>query len=384
MVECGSPFPPGEASWFSEGRGKGSEGGVNQRGLAELRVTACFSLNSAFFLRSNSCRKPPNYKADFTDERDFTMNEAVITMGIDVSKDKLDVFCQEKHYQYSNDKEGIKSLIDFCRKKNVAKLVCEATGGYEVALVLACNAEKLPIARINPRQARDFAKAGGKFAKTDRMDARMLEDFLRVFDPKATDVSASAELSAWVRHRQTLVDQRADAKKRHGKATQAEIQSSIEKLIECLDEGIAEADGKIKETIEKDDGTAKKKEVLQSFCGVGPVAAATLLAELPELGKVSQAQIAALAGVAPLNADSGRKTGRRAIRGGRKIVRNSLYMAAVSAARHNKKCAEYYQRLAAKGKSFKQAIVAVMRKILLTLNAMIKNNQRWNENYSSL
>jgi transposase len=310
------------------------------------------------------------------------MKNTVITSAIDVAKDKLDVYCQGKYYKYANDKEGIESLIEFCRKNNVEKLICEATGGYEIALVLACNAENLPIVRINPRQARDFAKASGKLAKTDAIDARTLDDFLRVFDPKATDISANVEISGWVRHRETLVKQRADAKKRHAKATLPGVQSQIEKLIECLDEQILEADEKIKESVEQDAEAAKKDEILQSFCGVGPVSATTIVAELPEIGKVSAAQIAALVGVAPYNCDSGRKTGKRSIRGGRKIVRNALYMAALSSIKHNQKIKKYYEKRLNDGKSFKQAIVAAMRKILITLNSMVKNNQKWNPGHA--
>lgn len=306
------------------------------------------------------------------------MKNAVITAGIDVSKDKLDVYCQKKYYEYANDKGGIKSLIAFCRKKDVEKLICEATGGYEIPLVLACNAEKLPISRINPRQGRDFAKASGKLAKTDRIDARTLDEFLRAFDCKTTDISANAELSAWVRHRETLVAERADAKKRHAKSTLPGVQAQLEKLIACLGEQIAEAEEKIEEIIENDNKNAQKREILQSFRGVGAVVSSVVIAELPEIGQVSAAQIAALAGVAPYNADSGKKTGKRCIRGGRKIVRNALYQAALVAKGHNSEMKKYYEKLVEKGKSFKQAIVAVMRKILITLNSMVKNNQKWN------
>ena len=310
------------------------------------------------------------------------MKNAVITMGIDVSKDKLDVYCQGKYYKYDNKREEIKSLVAFCRNKGVEKLICEATGGYEIPLVLACNAEKLPISRINPRQGRDFAKATGKLAKTDKIDARTLDEFLRVIDCKTTDISANSELSAWVRHRETLVAQRADAKKRHAKSTLSGVQAQIEKLIECLSEQITEAEEKIEEIIENDNKNAQKRDILQSFSGVGAVVSSVVIAELPEIGQVSSAQIAALVGVAPYNADSGKKTGKRCIRGGRKIVRNALYLAALVAKGHNSRMKKYYEKIVKKGKSFKQAIVAVMRKILVTLNSMVKNNQKWNPGHA--
>lgn len=311
------------------------------------------------------------------------MNTAATSIGVDVSKATLDVFFHRKYYQYKNDADGIQSIIALLREKDARRIICEATGGYETALVLACNAANVPVCRINPRQARDYAKAAGKFAKTDRIDACMLAEFDRIFSPKETFLAENAELSEWVRHRQTLVDQRADCKKRLDKATCSGVRMSAETVIATLDEQIEEADTAVKTIVARHDAFHKKYTLLTSFCGVGTATASVIIADMPELGTLSAAEAAALAGLAPYNADSGKKTGKRSIRGGRKNIRNALYMAALSGIRHNETCKEYYARLKNAGKTFKQAIVAVMRKILITLNAMLKNNRTWNADYTA-
>ena len=207
------------------------------------------------------------------------------------------------------------------------------------------------------------------------------EVFAKNIDLQHTDLSDNFALSELVRNRQILVAARADNLKRHGKTYSDFVRASLEKIIAQLDEEIIAFDEQIKKRTNGDNTLKNKDNILQSFCGIGSVTASVLLAEMPELGTLDGKKIAALAGLAPYNADSGRKSGKRAIKGGRKIVRNAIYMAALTAIRHNEVMKSFYNRLKEQKKPFKIAITAVMRKILLTLNAMLKNNQQWNENF---
>jgi transposase len=324
---------------------------------------------------------------DLPDEKDFTMNNKLVTqnlvMGIDVCKARLDVVLKGKHYQYDNNEKGIIALLEFAKKNRVEKLVCEATGGYEIPLIMLCNEHKLLICRVNPRQVRDYAKASGKLAKTDKLDAKILVEFAGVFELQPTDISGSFSLSSLVRHRLNLVEQKAINLKQHGNIIDCKIKISLEKVIAILDEEISDIDGQIADKIDSDNELNKKANLLKSFVGIGDKITAILLAELPELGTISNGKITALAGLAPYNSDSGMKNGKRSIRGGRKIPRNALYMGSLVAMRYNPVISKYYKMLRAKGKCFKSAITACMHKILVILNSMLKNNQEWNEKYVS-
>lgn len=260
-------------------------------------------------------------------------------------------------------------------------MVCEATGGYEMSLIMLCNKHKILIFRVNPRQVRDYAKASGKLAKTDKLDAKILVEFAKVFELQPTDISGNYPLSSLVRHRLNFVEQRSINLKQHGKTNDEKIRISLEKIIVALDEEIANIDVQISALIKSDNNLNKKERILKSFIGIGDKTAAILLAELPELGTISAGKISALTGLAPFNSDSGMKTGKRSIRGGRKVPRNALYMATLVATRHNPVIHNYYNRLKEKGKCFKQAITACMHKVLIIINTMLKNNQEWNKNY---
>ncbi len=305
------------------------------------------------------------------------MEKENVIMGIDVSKDKLDVSLNSTHYQYNNDDTGINSLLEFACEQKVNKLICEATGGYEINLICQSNQRNILIYRVNPRQVRDFAKASGKLAKTDKIDAKILVDFAKVFPTQTTDISSNISLMELIRHRQNMALAKADNLKRHQKTFSEHVKISLERMIEYFDEEISICEIKIKKMIDSDNNLKEKDNIIQSFCGIGYITAGVLLAEMPEIGTLNSREIAALAGVAPFNRDSGKKSAKRSINGGRKILRNAIYIAATVAIRHNMQIKQFYTRLIEQKKPFKVAITAVMRKILVILNAMVKNNQMW-------
>lgn len=304
-------------------------------------------------------------------------------VGIDVSKARLDVAQTEDGAvaSYSNDADGIERLAEQLRA-NVARVTCvvlEATGGLELAAASALGALGLPVAVVNPRHVKQFAKATGQLAKTDTLDARLLVRFARVMEPRVRSLpdADTQALKAKVVRRRQLVDM-LTAERVRFQQSHLSIRPDIQSHIDWLRERLAEADDDLKQTVEQSPMWKASSDCLQSIPGVGPIVARTLLAELPELGTLNRHQIAALVGVAPFNHDSGQLRGRRRIWGGRAAVRRALYMAALVAARHNPTIAAVYQKLCTAGKCKKVALVACMRKLLVIMNAMNRTHAHWN------
>lgn len=303
-------------------------------------------------------------------------------IGIDVSKDSLDVACLPAGTirTVPHTDQGRQQLIADGPQPGTCLIVVEATGGYERPLVAdLANAGHL-VAVVNPRQVRDFAKGIGRLAKTDRLDAAVLAKFAEQVRPRpiAEVPEKQAELDQLVTRRRQLVDARAAEKNRQAMPTAKEVRRSVQKIIDTLDKEIQRIEQAILALVEADDQWKGIAELLQSVPGIGQVTAATLLAEFPELGHLNRQQVAALAGVAPFNDDSGTHRGKRSIRGGRRSIRNVLYMATLSAQRHNPVIRHFAQRLKAQGKLPKVIITACMRKLLVILNTMVKTNSRWN------
>lgn len=304
-----------------------------------------------------------------------------VFIGIDVSKKKLDVALRPMGTRvvFSNDEDGISSLVDFVRSFSPVLVILEATGSLETGAVGALAAKRCPVVVVNPRQVRDFAKATGKLAKTDSIDAHVLAHFAEAVRPevRALKDAETQNLDALNTRRRQIVEMLTAEKNRLLMApswTRKDIKSHIDWLEKCLRKVNKEMDKLLK----KSPVWREKDNILQSTPGVGPVLSITLLSDLPELGTLNGKQIAALVGVAPLNRDSGTFKGRRAIWGGRAGVRSILYMSAMSAIRFNPVIKVFYQRLRAAGKVYKVAVTACMRKLLVILNAMIRNGNCWN------
>lgn len=297
-------------------------------------------------------------------------------IGVDVSKDLLDVkvLPSNKAQQFSNDDPGIKKFITFIKKIGPQLIVFESTGGLEMLAVSSLVEKHLPTVVINPRQIRDFAKATGRLAKTDSIDADTIARFARDIRPEIRPIKDEHTqlLSALNARRRQIVDMLVAEKNRLYSAPKPNIKS-IQKHIQYLERTLEDINKDINKTIKKSPTWRENDRILQSFKGVGPVLSATLLCDLPELGTLNRKKIAALVGVAPLNCDSGRFRGRRRIKGGRADVRRKLYMAAVASIRHNPRMKNFYHKLIDAGKPPKLALTACMRKILTILNAMIKN-----------
>ncbi len=301
-----------------------------------------------------------------------------IYVGIDISRDTLDIAIQgdDKPRQFMNTPDGIRAICDFLTKLKPTLIVFEATGGYEMPLYIALNEAKLPAAPVNPRQVRDFAKATGKLAKTDILDARVIAHFAAALHPQPRSIPESQEIKEIVARRNQLV-QMIVAEKNRLHSTRKNIKARIQVHIQWLEEELDNTNKELEQCINDNPEWQKKNNLLQSMPGVGPVLSTTLLADLPELGKLNRKQIAALTGVAPLNRDSGTLRGKRTIWGGRATVRGALYMATLVATRFNPVIRQLYQRLLDSGKLKKVAIVACMRKLLIILNSMVKHNTKW-------
>lgn len=303
--------------------------------------------------------------------------------GIDVSKHQLDVCCGEQSLRLANDAPGWDALTAILRRAGVDLVVLEASGGYERGLLCALQTAGLCVARVNPRQARDFAKSLGVLAKTDQVDARVLRDFADVLSRHAgreqylTPMLEQARqtLAELMTRRRQLVDMRVAE---HNRLEHAgpKAARSIHSVIKLLDKQLESIDRQIDDHMDQHFGP--QRQLLDSVKGVGPVTILTLTAMLPELGQLGRRQIAKLVGVAPLANDSGKRRGRRLIWGGRAQIRSVLYMAALVAMRHNPVIRAFYERLIAVGKPKKVAIVACMRKLLTILNAMLRDQTTWN------
>lgn len=306
------------------------------------------------------------------------INESFV--GIDVSKSWLDAgyLPGGNAERLSHDEAGIAGLCERLSKQCPALVVMEATGGLETALASALAAAGVPVAVVNPRQVRDYAKACGRLAKTDRIDALILAAFAQAIRPqvRALKDEETQALAALLARRRQLIDMRVQEKLRLDRA-EALQRDSLKEHIAWLDERIGSLDIDLTHRLRTSEAWKDKDDLLQAIPGVGKVTRITLLAELPELGQLDRKEIAALVGLAPFNRDSGKQRGERMIWGGRAQVRQVLYMAALSATRSNPPIREFYLRLCAQGKPKKVALTACMRKLLTVMNAVIKNNTPW-------
>ena len=302
-------------------------------------------------------------------------------IGIDVCKQQLEVAAHESDYQFrcANKVSAFGELIAELIAWRPRLIVLEATGGLETRVVSALHTAGLPVVVVNPRQVRDFAKALGQLAKTDRLDARVLAHFAAAIKPPLRPIKAKEqqELDALIGRRGQLVEILADEKNRRASAASETVREQIKEHIDWLEDRIAELDQQIKALLQTSPRWQVKDQILQSVPGIGPVASFSMLADLPELGTLNRQQISKLVGVAPLNRDSGQQRGTRHIYGGRAGLRRVLYMAALTASRHNAVLKEFYQRLRANHKPFKVAITACMRKLLSIVNVMIRDNTTW-------
>lgn len=303
--------------------------------------------------------------------------------GIDVAKDKLDIARsdQTQILTVTNDPAGITNLLDLLSRQKPALIVIEATGGLEQPALDAMLDAGLPVALVHPGHVRHFAKALGILAKTDAIDARVLVEFARHASPKlATKRSKNqAELEALVTCRRQLVDVRTQQTNRRQQTRSKAAIKSIDAVLKTLKKQIDALDNQIRKLIDSDDDMGRYDKLLQTVPGVGALLSATLLSEMVELGALHRREVGALGGVAPYNSDSGRMHGKRSIRGGRTSVRSVLYMATLAAMRVNPVIKRFAQRLLDAGKVKKVAIVACMRKLLVILNAMIRDSLRWDQ-----
>lgn len=308
------------------------------------------------------------------------MNSEKVYIGIDVSKDRLDVAWQgeRKVKQYQNNRKGIAKMIAGFEGIELDRIVVEATAGFEREAVKEMLQKRLPVSLVNPTRVRRYAQAQGQHAKTDALDAHVLADFGESMKPEIWQLKSELEEQIGLRitRRRQLLGSQTEEKNRLTTAHPDNV-ASIKKHLAWLKTEIAELDEELETLAQSDPVIQEKIACLQSVPGVGPVTALTLIAEMPELGLANRKQIAALAGVAPYNRDSGNRTGRRHTFGGRSSVRSTLYMAALSATRYNPRIKEFYERLLANGKEKKVALTACMRKLLVILNAIARDQKPW-------
>ena len=302
-------------------------------------------------------------------------------VGIDVCKARLDVHGvpTDRASTYTYDEAGVDGLLQALSGAPPRLIVLEVTGGLERALVAALLAKELPVAVVNPRQVRDFAKASGHLAKTDRIDARVLAQFAKAIEPTqrpVPDEAAQAFADQLTRRRQ-LVEMLAMEKTRLKQAPNKLVRKDIKQHIAWLENKLRASDEGLRHAVEDSPIWQAKRDLLGEVKGIGEVTALTLIGALPELGRLDRKQIAALVGVAPFNRDSGTLRGKRTVWGGRAVVRQILYMATLSAVRFNPPIAAFYRRLRGNGKVAKVALVACMRKLLTMLNAMVRDGRRW-------
>jgi transposase len=302
--------------------------------------------------------------------------------GIDVSKDRLDVVVLPDNLCFSvvNDAAGWAELIERLRGLRIAAIGIEASGGYERGVIRALLAAGMSVRQINPFKLRQFAKASGVLAKNDRLDARMIALFVSIMPTRPAQRHVAAErLAAIVTARRQLSDEKVATENASRLFEDITLQRLYRRRITQLAADIVLLDKRLAEMVAADPALAQRYRLLISMPGVGPVLACTLLALLPELGQMSRQQVAALVGVAPYDFDSGKLKGARCIWGGRAPVRRVLYMAALIASRCNPALKAFHDRLAATGKKSKVVIIAVMRKMITTLNAMLRDNAAWAE-----
>ncbi len=307
-------------------------------------------------------------------------------LGVDISKEKIDVsFNADGVVGFTNNQQGFQQLLKRISKEST-RVVMEATGGYEKPLAAFLQTYGIDVSIVNPKRVRDYAKALGKLAKTDTIDAHVIRLFAEAVNPQVMPQKSESQqaLDALARRREQLVKQRTMEKQHLETATNPEAKRSIKRMIKQLDQEIERIEKQVNDLIDSNPAYQDTVNRLTTVKGIGPVVALTLIADLPELGQLNHKEISALVGVAPFCRDSGTMKGKRTIWGGRASVRAALYMAAVSAISHNPPIKTFYQRLLQNGKAKKAAIVACMRKLLIVVNSMIKNEADWNPNFGKL
>jgi transposase len=309
------------------------------------------------------------------------MSKEPVFVGIDVSQSSLDLaeHSSQKHWSFANEEAGIARVVNLLNELTPNLVVLEATGGIEIPLVSELMTAGLPVVVVNPRQVRDFARATGRLAKTDSLDAQIIARFAEAVRPELRPLpdATALEFSAIVTRRRQLQDMLTMEKNRFRTARKA-VKSRIEAHIVWLKTELENTNRDLEQSIKQSPVWKEKDDLLQSVPGVGQATSCALIAGLPELGTLSRKQIANLVGVAPLNRDSGTLRGKRTIWGGRGHVRAALYMAALASTIHNPVIKDFYRRLVAAGKAKKAALVACMHKLLLILNSMVKHNIHWN------
>jgi len=316
------------------------------------------------------------------------VTSSMFYVGVDVSKDSLDIYRPDTSELIKID-NAEDSVADFCKKlqkkKRSLMVVMEATGGYETLLVNQLALHDLKTAVVNPRRVRDFAKGVGMDAKTDPIDAKIISKYGEVVTPKPMVAKSEHEQKhgALVARRNQLLELIGQENNRLKQSWDDDAKKSIRDVLEVLKNQMKSIDSQLAKMLETDVKNQRKIEILQSVKGVGPVMISTLIAELPELGKLNRAEVAKLVGVAPINRDSGKKSGKRFIGGGRGQIRRVLYMATIVAIRYNEKIKTFYQHLKSKGKQSKVAIVACMRKFITILNLLVKTDQLWQNETSA-
>jgi transposase len=302
-------------------------------------------------------------------------------VGLDVAKDRLDVHLRPSgaSFAVAYDETGIADLVARLTALRPELVVLEATGGYEVAVAAALAHAAVPVAVVNPRQIRDFARATGQLAKTDALDAQVMARFAETVQPvaRALPNEQAQRLGELVARRRQLVDMLAAELNRRRQARDRRLEQRIAAHVTWLSRAIAELDDEIKRLIRASPIWREAENLLTSVPGIGDVTAHALIADLPELGRLDRRKIAALVGIAPLNRDSGAWRGRRTIGGGRAMVRRALYMATVVAIRYNPAIAAFYRRLTAAGRPKKVALIAAMRKLVTVLNAILRDQRPW-------
>lgn len=312
-----------------------------------------------------------------------TQSQFTTVIGIDISKNKIDVADNQDSTvkTVGNNNKELTQWINSIADKAVTIVVMEATGGYESLLVELLHKNDIALAVVNPRRVCNFAIGIGRDAKTDPIDAGILVRFGEVVKPSPQLVQSEEQikLGVLVERRRQIVDLINQEQNRSQQTRDSEIRHSIDTVLETLKKQLKTLDERIAQVVVADEANARKVEILNSVKGIGPVTISTILAELPELGKLNRQKIAKLAGVAPINNDSGQSIGKRKTAGGRSGVRRTLYMATLVATRFNPRIKEYYQRLLAKGKVKKVALTAAMRKLLTILNALVSTDQLWTD-----
>lgn len=301
-------------------------------------------------------------------------------IGIDISKAKLDVALNEEGpvLQFSNDESGLKSLIKILPPKMKTLIVMEASGGYEQYSSEGLRKKGFQVAVVNAKRVRDHAKAGGKLAKTDRIDAQVVRSYGSTYQPapQALESALQSDLNDYIKRREQLI-RLLTLEKQYKEKASIKIKKSIQKHIKTLENELAILDKKLEQLVDQDAQLQKKVMQLDEIKGVGKVTALNVIIGLPELGQLTPREAAALVGVAPFNQDSGKYKGQRKISGGRSAVRSALYMAILSAKKYNPAIKAFYERLVAKGKLKKVALVACMRKLIIIMNAMVRDGSNW-------